>query len=86
MNFDTAYKNIYVQSATLNGKNYTRNWIGHEFFTQGGTLELVLGSSESSWGTRSEDRPPSMSDGTGVSARDVDVDVRGMLNVGLGIM
>ncbi|KAL6171177.1 hypothetical protein ACJQWK_04115 [Exserohilum turcicum] len=86
VNFDTAYKNIYVQSATLNGKNYTRNWIGHEFFTQGGTLELVLGSSESSWGTRSEDRPPSMSDGTGVSARDVDVDVRGMLNVGLGIM
>lgn len=43
---------------------YTRNWIGHEFFTQGWTLELVLGNTESDWGTSLEDRPPSMSTGT----------------------
>lgn len=42
---------------------YTKNWIGHEFFTQGWTLELVLGDTESDWGTKMEDRPPSMSDG-----------------------
>jgi putative alpha-1,2-mannosidase len=65
VNFDKEYKNIYIQSAKLNGQNYTRNWIGHEFFTQGWTLELTLGDKESDWGTRVEDRPPSMSDAQG---------------------
>ena len=58
-NFDAAYKNIYIQNATLNGEAYTRNWIGHEFFSGGGELVLTLGSEESGWGTRVEDRPPS---------------------------
>jgi putative alpha-1,2-mannosidase len=64
-NFDKEYKNIYIQSAKLNGEVYTRNWIGHEFFTQGWILELVLGDTESGWGTKREERPPSMSDGQG---------------------
>ncbi|KAH4115756.1 hypothetical protein HBI56_169420 [Parastagonospora nodorum] len=64
-NFDSTYKNIYIQSAKLNGETYTKNWIGHEFFTQGWTLELVLGDKESDWGTKAEDRPPSMSDAQG---------------------
>ncbi|KAF2872577.1 alpha-1,2-mannosidase family protein-like protein [Massariosphaeria phaeospora] len=63
INFDKEYKNIYIQKATLNGKAYTRNWIGHEFFTEGWTLELTLGDKESEWGTRAEDLPPSMSNG-----------------------
>lgn len=61
INFDKEYRMIYVQSAKLNGQPYTKNWIGHEFFTEGWTLELVLGGVESSWGTKVEDRPPSMS-------------------------
>lgn len=61
VNFDTAYANIYIQSATLDGKPYTRNWIGHEFFTEGQTLVLSLGKNESSWGTRAADLPPSLS-------------------------
>lgn len=60
VHFDAKYKNIYIQSATLNGRKYTKSWIGHEFFLEGGTLELILGSRESSWGTREEDLPPSM--------------------------
>lgn len=58
--------NIYIQSATLNGEPYTRNWVGHGdlFGDQGGTLELTLGSEESAWGTREEDLPPSV--GVGV--------------------
>ena len=63
VNFDPTYKNIYVKSAKLNGKRYTKNWIGHELFTEGMTLELTLGSSESDWGTRDEDLPPSTSPG-----------------------
>ncbi|KAF3032699.1 hypothetical protein E8E12_000048 [Didymella heteroderae] len=61
VNYDTDYKNLYIQSARLNGEVYTKNWIGHEFFTKGWTLELTLGDTESEWGTRGEDRPPSMS-------------------------
>lgn len=71
-NFDKEYKNIYIQSAKLNGEVYTKNWIGHEFFTQGWTLELVLGDTESDWGTKKEDRPPSMSEGQG----EVDLELR----------
>ncbi|KAK6211120.1 glycosyl hydrolase family 92 [Colletotrichum tabaci] len=50
---------IYIQSATLDGKPYTKNWISHEFFYHGGVLELTVGSEESDWGTREEDVPPS---------------------------
>lgn len=64
VNFDKEYRNIYVQKATLNGEVYTRNWIGHEFFTEGWTLELELGNEESDWGTKKEDRPPSASTGS----------------------
>jgi putative alpha-1,2-mannosidase len=61
INFDKEYQNIYIQSAKLNDEEYTKNWIGHEFFSEGWTLELVLGDAESAWGTRVEDRPPSVS-------------------------
>ncbi|POR30910.1 Glycoside hydrolase family 92 protein [Tolypocladium paradoxum] len=57
--FDPAYKNLHIQRATVNGKEWTKSWIGHEFFTEGWTLELVLGTEESTWGTKPEDRPPS---------------------------
>jgi len=60
INFDASHKNIYIQSATLNGVPYTRNWLQHSFFLEGGVLELTLGSQESAWGTRPEDIPPSL--------------------------
>jgi putative alpha-1,2-mannosidase len=44
--FDPSYENIYVQNATLNGQPYTRNWIGHEFSTDGKVLELHLVDAE----------------------------------------
>ena len=61
MNFDPDYKNIYIQSATLDGEPYHRNWLDHSFFTLGKELVLVLGPVESEWGTRDEDLPPSVS-------------------------
>jgi putative alpha-1,2-mannosidase len=57
--FDPSYKNVFIQSATVNGKPWTKSWLGHEFFTEGWTLELVLGDVESDWGTSLESRPPS---------------------------
>lgn len=63
--FDATYKNIYIQSATVNGKRWTKNWITHEFFTEGWTLELTLGAKESDWGSAVKDRPPSLGTSTG---------------------
>ncbi|CZR55839.1 probable alpha-1,2-mannosidase [Phialocephala subalpina] len=60
VNFDPEVDQ-YIQSATLNGGNWTRNWIGHEFFSEGWTLELTLGGNESAWGTGDGDVPPSVS-------------------------
>lgn len=54
------YENIYIQSAMMNGQPYTKNWLSHSFFKEGGVLELTLGPVESSWGTAEEDRPPSL--------------------------
>ena len=61
VNFDPTYTNVYIQNATLNGQPYSKNWIGHEFFLEGWTLELTLAANESAWGTRDEDLPPSLS-------------------------
>lgn len=62
--FDGTKKNKYVQRAALNGREFTRNWFAHdEFFGVGATLELWLGERRSTWGTREEDYPPSMSTG-----------------------
>lgn len=56
--------NIYIQSAKLNGQPYTKNWISHDLFVNGGVLELVMGSSkDSTWGTGQADLPPSISTG-----------------------
>ncbi|ROW03656.1 hypothetical protein VPNG_07222 [Cytospora leucostoma] len=57
--WDPGYESIYIQSVTVNGEPWTKSWIGHEFFTEGWTMELRLGVNESSWGRGSEDRPPS---------------------------
>ncbi|GAB7364908.1 hypothetical protein MBLNU230_g5699t1 [Neophaeotheca triangularis] len=61
INFDPSYEAIYIQSATLNGEPYYKNWLQHDFFYNGGVLELTLGRNESDWGTRDEDLPPSLS-------------------------
>ncbi|KAJ7501711.1 alpha-1,2-mannosidase, putative subfamily [Mycena galericulata] len=57
-------ENKYIQSATLNGETYTKNWISHKLFSEGGVLELVMGASNgSTWGTGAGDLPPSLSTG-----------------------
>ncbi|KAG5950578.1 hypothetical protein E4U53_004814 [Claviceps sorghi] len=61
INFDPEYKNIYIQSARLNGVPFYKSWITHEFFTKGGLLELTLGPVESGWGSGENNIPPSAS-------------------------
>lgn len=45
-------KNIYIQSATLNGKPYNKCYLMHSDIAGGGTLELVMGDRpNTSWGS-----------------------------------
>ncbi len=46
-------KNIYIQSATLNGKKINRSYITHQEIIQGGTLHFVMGKSPNKhWGVK----------------------------------
>ena len=50
-------KNIYVQSARLNGKTLKNSYIDFNDIRHGGTLELVMGPKPSKWGTAAACRP-----------------------------
>jgi len=53
-------KNIYIQSANLNGKNYTKSFITQQDIMQGGKLVFEMGSEPNKdWGAALEDRPKS---------------------------
>ena len=56
--------NRYIQSATLNGAAYTKNYLTHADLQAGGTLSFVMGPNPSSWGTGANDVPPSLTTGT----------------------
>jgi len=54
--------NLYVQSATLDGRPHERPWIAHADVARGATLELRMGARpDRLWGARPEDAPPSLS-------------------------
>jgi predicted alpha-1,2-mannosidase len=51
-------KNVYIQSATLNGKPLSRSWFTHEELAAGGELVLQMGPEPNrQWGQKPEDRP-----------------------------
>ena len=50
-------KNIYVQSATLNGLPYSKSYITFDDIMAGGELVLTMGDTPSDFGTKPEDRP-----------------------------
>jgi len=52
-------KNIYIQSAKLNGKEYDKNYFTHQDIVQGGTLEFQMGPNpNTSWGASALSLPP----------------------------
>jgi predicted alpha-1,2-mannosidase len=55
-------ENVYIQSATLNGKPYPHNWLRHADIANGGVLVLDMGNRPAtSRGTAAADRPFSLS-------------------------
>ncbi len=54
-------KNIYIQSAELNGKPYTKSFITHKQILEGGTLKFVMGDTPNKeFGVAPDDRPKSI--------------------------
>lgn len=55
-------KNMYIRSATLNGKNYTKNYITYQDIAKGGSLSLEMDDKPNKQrGIGKEDRPFSVS-------------------------
>ncbi len=55
-------KNIYIQSATLNGKPWDKPWFSHHDIENGARLVLTMGPAPNPrWGSAPQDAPPSMS-------------------------
>lgn len=53
-------ENKYIQSATLNGKDWNRPWLSHSDLAAGGTLVLKLGAHPNKqWGAAIGSEPPS---------------------------
>jgi putative alpha-1,2-mannosidase len=56
--------NKYIQSATLNGKPWTKPWFSQADIAGGATLVLTMGPEPNeAWGADPADAPPSMSSG-----------------------
>lgn len=52
--------NKYIQSATLNGREWAKPWLTHDDVARGGRLVLQMGDTANrQWGAHPEDAPPS---------------------------
>jgi predicted alpha-1,2-mannosidase len=53
-------QNVYIQSAQLNGKEWSRSWLTHAQIVAGGDLHLRMGPKPNKdWASAPADRPPS---------------------------
>ena len=53
-------ENKYIQSATLNGKEWNKPWFSHDDIKDGGKLVLVMGNRPNkAWGSAADSVPPS---------------------------
>jgi len=50
-------KNIYIASATLNGKEFNKSYITHQEIMNGGTLVFTMTNTPSEWGTKDIEIP-----------------------------
>lgn len=53
-------ENKYIQSATMNGKEWNKPWFSHDDLKEGGKLVLVMGNHPNkTWGINADNVPPS---------------------------
>ncbi|MGA0900976.1 MAG: GH92 family glycosyl hydrolase [Luteolibacter sp.] len=53
-------ENKYIQSMTINGKPWDKNWLPHSVLQGDSTIEFVMGPKPSDWGTSPQSRPYSL--------------------------
>lgn len=53
-------RNVYIQSATLNGKPFDRTYLTYKEIMAGGEIIFTMGPAPSTWGTDPEGRPYSL--------------------------
>ena len=50
-----SHTNFYIQSATLNGKPFTKTTLSHQDILKGGTLHFVMGNKPNkNWGIKNK--------------------------------
>ena len=55
---NVSLENKYIQSVTLNGKDYAKSWFNHTDIANGGTLSFSMGATPNKvWGAAKESRP-----------------------------
>ena len=55
-------KNLYIEKVTVNGRNYSKNWLSHEELMKGATINFEMTDTPNkSRGTAKEDLPYSLS-------------------------
>ena len=54
-------ENVYIQSMTLNGKEYNKSYLTYDDIRNGANIHYVLGPKPSKWGTSDESVAPSIS-------------------------
>jgi predicted alpha-1,2-mannosidase len=60
---NNSQENIFIQSATMNGKPWNKPWFGHAEMAHGGSLMLSMGPlPNKQWGSALDAAPPSMSE------------------------
>ncbi|MCI9532133.1 MAG: carbohydrate-binding protein [Lachnospiraceae bacterium] len=58
-------ENVYIQSMTLNGQPYTKNYLKHEDLANGAEIVFEMGNTPNKeWGSKEEDLPTSLTEGT----------------------
>lgn len=62
--YNVSKENIYIQSVTLNGKSYSKNWVSHEdLFSGNAMLVFEMGNTPNkNWGSTTDALPSSMID------------------------
>ena len=59
---ENSEKNLYIESMTVNGQNYTRNYVTHSMLQQGGRIEISMGDEPNRYrGISADDAPYSFS-------------------------
>ncbi len=67
-------ENVYVQSMTLNGEPYTKNYLTHEDLADGAEIVFEMGSEPNyEWGSSEEALPSSITEGDEIPCTDKDI-------------